>query len=214
MPKEIKFNKPCRLHTQSISTGGISPFQPLASNQTRPVLFSSTRGQKWRGLHRSRSTGSGHLPTCSPALRAAQRGGTAPRQMTPCCSAARLRSPTLGCSCSATAGLAAGPWCWGGDTGEAPSVKRHRLPSATPYSYLGWKQEEVKPFHRLWLRGSSCLPKPVLLSSGRGEQKSILDVQPRRKHVVVTAQLGAPSSRPPTASNFPCGHSMLISFHG
>ena len=49
------------------------------------------------------------LVPCLPAPRAARRGDRAPQQMTPCCSAARLRSLTPSCSCSATSGLAAGP---------------------------------------------------------------------------------------------------------
>lgn len=114
--------------------------------------------------------------TCPPAPRAARRGGPAPQQTIPCCSAAHLRSPTLGCSCSAAAGLAAGPWCWGGDTGSPVSQETQAALSHT--LQLPWVETGGS---RLWLPGSSCLPKPVLLSSGRGEQKSILDVQPQRK---------------------------------
>ena len=58
-----------------------------------PVLFQKHAGQV----------------TCLPAPRAAQRGDRALQRMTPCCSAAHPRSPTPGCSCSATSGLAAGP---------------------------------------------------------------------------------------------------------
>lgn len=93
-------------------------------------------GPTWLQKHRAPAT-------CPPAPRAARRGGPAPQRTIPCCSAARLRSPSLGCSCSAGAGLAAGPWCWGGDTGSPVSQETQAALSHTLVTLGGNRRKQA-----------------------------------------------------------------------
>jgi hypothetical protein len=139
---------------------------------------------------------------CLPALHGALQGGRERRQRTLCCSAAHPHSPTPGCSYSATSGLAAGPWCWVRRGAGFPQVQ-----TRLPLIYSLWLslvgRQGSRPLCRLWLCGSSYLPMPTLLPLGQGEQRSILEMQPPRKHRAVMAQLGttAPRFPPPPPSH-------------
>lgn len=114
------------------------------------------------------------LATGLPALHAALRGGRAPQQTTPCCSAARPRSLTPGCSCSAASGLAAAPWCWvRGTSREFRQSRDPGCPSPHPTFLLSARGREVRPHCRLWLGGSSCLPMPVLHPQEQESRKAV-----------------------------------------
>lgn len=135
MQRDAKFNNCVDSTPHSFPPKGSHPFsapciQP-GLTQTYPVLFSRNRGERW-GEPPSLPERAGPA-TRLPALRATLQDGRGRQQMTPCCSAAHLHSQTPGCSCSATSGPAAGPWCWvGRQTGTLFSQETQAPPSHTP----------------------------------------------------------------------------------
>ena len=138
----------------------LSPFHPFSHlHPTRPVQCFSQALEERNG--RPCTAPEACWPShCLPALRAALRGGRGPRQRTPCCSAAHLRSPPPSCSYSATSGLAAVPWCWVRRQQESPSGKRPRL----PLSHRVEMEKNEVPLQVLasWEKVSPTASSPVL----------------------------------------------------
>lgn len=194
MQRDPKFNKLYRLHTPSIYTNGISPFQhPL--HPTRPVQDTARAFLKQQREDMApKARRPSYLPTCSACSSARWQRATANDSVLFCCTPAFTDSrlfmlSNIWACCSAMV--------LGEETDRNSLQSRDPgCPSATPHNYLDWKWKEIKSLCRLWLSGSGCVPLSALPPSAQGKQKRTLCVQPRRKHVVIMAQPGAPSSRP------------------
>lgn len=167
MPQEIPSSTSFVDSTPSPSPlTGFYPFCPL--HPTRPVqdIPSAFPQQQRKETAEPPLLREHRGPATSlPALRAALRGGRGRRQTTLCCSAAHPHSPPPGCSCSATSGLAAAPWCWARTREGIPFSREPQAPLSHTPQLPEWEWKGAEALCRLWLHGSSCLPSPALLPS-------------------------------------------------
>lgn len=200
MQRDPKFNNLYRPHTQSISINGISPLYPLQSTRTVQVLFRAFLKQQRQDMPEppllQKHTGP---PTCLPALRAALQDGRGRRQTTLCCSAAHPHSRTPGCSCSATSGLAAVPWCWVRRwTGIPFSQETQAALQPHPTTILRGNGRKLSPSAGSGLAGAAASHCQLSHPQHKESRKAPLGCSPKgNMQWLWHEREGARSSRPP-----------------
>lgn len=189
MPKEIPSSTNLADSTPSpFLLVGFHPSNHLHPN--RPIqCFSQALEDRNGGAYMApEAQGPGHLPTCSACSSARWPSATANDSVLFCCTPAFTESRLfmLSRSWACCRAMVLG--------------RRHRKPRQSrdtgcpqPHpSYLGWKQEEAGS----GFRGAAASQSQFSCPRDEESRKASWMCSPK-ENVVVTAQLGAPSSRPP-----------------